>query len=172
MAKEKMEHEPKHKIEHEPMKEHHIHDDCKENCACNANQGATCGCGCGGNCSCGTNCQCGCHKKCGGKIILLLLVFLAGMGFNQLWRGCMGRCPHKMPHNLSAMHTPIPAANDGGTTIVINTADGCADVWSSKNNFHKHHKHHKGINSDNFKNAVSHQHPSVPKADTADKVSE
>ena len=72
---------------------------------------------------------------------------------------------------MSTVRGPIPAANDGGTTIIINTADGCADVWSSKNDFHKHHKHHKGMHSAKPKNSMFGQ-PSTPKADTTTKTAE
>lgn len=175
MPKEKIEHEFKHKPEHDPIKEHNPHCDCGEKCACETTNNAKCSCGCGcscGNCSCGSNCQCGCHKKCGSKFIILLLAFFAGIGFNQLWHNCIGRCTHNMPHKIGAMHAPMPAVSDGGTTIIINTADGCADVWSSKNHLHKHHKHHKNMHMANPKNPIFNKQSSVQDSDTTSNTAE
>ena len=72
---------------------------------------------------------------------MLLMVFLAGMGFNELMHGCFGRCPSKCPRQMQAMRMPnpqmqTPAYTDGaGTVIIINAADGNA----SMPNIYPHH---------------------------------
>ncbi len=108
--------------------------------------GPECNCGCneGKECHCGDKCRCGCGKcRCGGKLIALLIVFLAGMGFNELLHGCFGRCPSKArpAPMMSAPHHAMPHAfNGAGTTIIIN-ADGSTDIrHGAKCGCHKHHK--------------------------------
>ena len=161
MSKDKMEQRP------EPEKKC----DCGPDCDCGCNEGkectcghhhggphGECGCGCrGGECKCG----CGCGKRCGGKLIALLIVFLAGMGFNELWHGCF-RCPSKAPHGVPAMHVPmthhaVPAMADGaGTVIIINAADGSASMQNHSGKKHKCHcgKHH----GENVKMHEGHKH--------------
>ncbi len=81
----------------------------EEACTCNE-----------GNCCC----CCKCNKKVF-KILGLIIIFLAGMGFDSLLNPC--RCPNKGPRPLpNAQHhdqQPMPGVIDGqsGTVIIINT---------------------------------------------------
>lgn len=62
------------------------------------------------------NCQHIFHKN---KWWVILLIFLAGMGFNALIHGAFGGCKHhQMPmHHISA----IPTVDGAGTMVIINT---------------------------------------------------
>lgn len=105
---------------------------CSKDCKCGCQEGKECTCenGCGCGCGCGNGCCC-CKKKTF-KLLAILIIFLAGMGFNELIH-CCGRCPTKGPRPMPAHHqmvppTPMPAPNfadknNGGTVIIIN-ADG------------------------------------------------
>lgn len=127
---------------------------CAENggcgCGCGCNEGKECHCAENGGCGCGCGCRCG--KRCGGKLIALLIVFLAGMGFNELLHGGCGRCPSKAPHH-TMMSAPkhygaMPMFSDGsGTVIIINAADGRADVFDAMHAT-KHFKKHKKCQKD------------------------
>ncbi len=135
---------------------------CGPECQCGCNEGKECTCGnggCGGKCDCGCGCGCGgkcgcgcgggCGKHCGKKLFVLLVVFLAGMGFNALLHGCCGRCPNRAPQNAPMMQAPknssaMPMFTDSaGTVIIINAADGHADIRHNPKHFDKHHKHKK-----------------------------
>lgn len=141
-----------------PNKEHNVKPEqekkcnCGPECDCGCNEGKECTCGQShdhmhGACGCGGH-GCDCHGgKCGGKLLWLLLAFLAGMCFNQLWRsGCAVRCPcMKMAAGMSAVKAPLPVYTDAaGTIIIINAADGTAEVMPGKKHCKKHHKYHGG----------------------------
>ena len=104
---------------------------CSKDCKCGCQEGKECTCenGCSCGCGCGNGCCC---KKKAFKLLAILIVFLAGMGFNELIH-CCGRCPTKGPRPMPGHHQMVPAApmptpnfadgNNGGTVIIIN-ADG------------------------------------------------
>ena len=79
-------------------------------------------CECGPDCKCGCGCSCGCKCKKGAlKILALVLVFLAGMGFDSLLHGCF-RCPSKrMAPMHHGMTMPAKAVD---TNVIIITPDG------------------------------------------------
>lgn len=136
----------------------------KQKPQCNCDSSCQCGCQEGKECHCGEGCGCCCRKKGAFKLLAILIVFLAGMGFNELIHGCCGRCPSKgprpmptmaMPHHVAA---PMPAANvpngnNGGTVIIINAdgsvqphhfgamgkPHGCHCDKNKKHHFGKHH---------------------------------
>lgn len=122
---------------------------------CNCGPECTCGCNEGKECHCGENGGCGCHcgKRCGGKWVTLLIIFLAGVGFNELLHGCCARCPTKAPHQAMTQapkhHGAMPMFSDGsGTVIIINASDGHADIFDGMHapqHFNKHKKHHKNM---------------------------
>jgi len=123
---------------------------CGCRCGCGEGKGCGCGCGCGEGrgCYCGKGCHCG--SSCFGKLLLLLIIFLAGMGFNEFMHGCFGRCPAKGMRPapmLSAPHHKVPHFTDGAGTVIIINADGSTDVQhGNKCGCHKHHKgmkHHQ-----------------------------
>jgi hypothetical protein len=92
----------------------------KKECSCDKD----CKCGCNeGNCCC-----CKCHKGVF-KILGILIVFLAGMGFDSLLN--CGPCPTKGGRPLPNIQQPLPqpAFSDaqGGNIIIINT-DGAERV--------------------------------------------
>lgn len=100
----------------------------QENAYCNCGKDCKCGCQEGKECTCG--CGCCCRRKGIFKLLAILLVFLAGMGFNELLHSCCGRCPARGPkampmmpmgHHMAKM--PNMAEGNGGTVIIIN-ADG------------------------------------------------
>ena len=124
---------------------------CDENCTCDCDCGcgAHCGCHCGCHEHCGCGAHCGCGSHCGGKfLLLLLLVFLAGVGFNELLHGGF-KCKAKCDKHAMMAKAPMPHFTDGaGTVVIVNTAKGGADVMhylnpNGKNMHHKHHKHMK-----------------------------
>ena len=127
---------------------------CGPECECGCNEGKECTCGNGCRCGCGCHCDKGCCcKSCGGKLIALLIVFLAGMGFNELLHGCFGRCPAKKMQPapmMAAAHNKMPHFTDGAGTVIIINADGSTDIrHGNKCGCHKHHngvkpqhKHH------------------------------
>ena len=111
---------------------------CDENCKCGCQEGKECTCGC--------NCCCGCRRKGVFKFLAVLLVFLAGMGFNELIHGCCGRCPAKGPKSMHSMHMAMPKPmhmpeySDGmGNTVIIINTDGSVH----KHNFDKMAEHAK-----------------------------
>ncbi len=116
---------------------------CGPECECGCNEGKECTCGNGCRCGCGCHCDKGCRcKSCGAKLIGLLIVFLAGMGFNELLHGCFGRCPAKgmRPAPMMATHHKMPHFTDGSGTVIIINADGSTDVrHGNKCGCHKHH---------------------------------
>ncbi len=121
---------------------------CGPECDCGCNEGKECRCGCGCGCHCDKGCRC---KSCGAKLIGLLIIFLAGMGFNELLHGCFGRCPAKRMQPapmMAAAHHKMPHFTDGAGTVIIINADGSTDVrHGDKCDCHKHHNgmkpHHK-----------------------------
>lgn len=128
--------------------------DCGPECDCGCNEGKECHCGEGCKCGCHGGCKCGC-QSCGGKIIILLLVFLAGMGFNELLHGCFGRCPKHGMNPMAMMSAPHRAFDDGAGTVVIVNAGGEAMVHHKKGG-----KHHHGMmnNGDTMKHGGKHHH--------------
>ena len=136
----------------------------KASCDC----GPDCHCGCqeGKECICGhqdSKCNCCCHKSCG-KILAVILIFLAGMGFNELLHGSF-RCPVKRhaPIIGNPMMYPVmkPAFTDGnGNTIIfINTDDNKQPCPCAK--MHKH-KHHHQFNNHNMMGNVMPETDNVP----------
>ena len=104
---------------------------CSKDCKCGCQEGKECTCGCGNGCCC-------CKKKTF-KLLAILIIFLAGMGFNELIH-CCGRCPTKGPRPMPAQMAPMPKFphdNNGGTVIIIN-ADGSVQP----HHFGKMGKHH------------------------------
>lgn len=94
--------------------------DCEKNCQCGCHEGKECSC----------NNECCCCKKKVFKILGLLIVFLAGMGFGELLN--CGNCYPKAPRHIAPMgfHHKAPKYHDtqGGNVIIINT-DGDHDEF-------------------------------------------
>lgn len=100
------------------------------------------------------NCQRIFHTN---KWWLLLLIFLAGMGFNELIHGGSRSCPSpQMPiHYVSA---PLPTFTDGsGTMVVINTDRADVAQPQTHCNCRKHSK------SDNYNFLKKPQQPIMRK---------
>lgn len=130
-----------------PYEKPEIKPEMNKKCNC----GPECGCGCneGKECRCEEGCKCGCHngckcgKSCGGKILVLLLIFLAGMGFNELLHGCFGRCPNRGMHPMpmmSALHHPMSGYTDNAGTVVIVNTGGAAEVYHKSKHKGKHYR--------------------------------
>ena len=121
----------------------HDNPETKKKCDCGPE--CTCGCNEGKECHCGSGCNCGCRcKSCGGKIIALLIVFLAGMGFNELLHGCFGRCKCPcMRHSatMPAPHRPMAYSDNAGTVVIVN-AGGGAEVFHGMKHGMKHGPKH------------------------------
>lgn len=95
---------------------------CDKGCDCGCQEGKECSC-----CSCG--CCCRCCKKMIVKILCVLVIFLAGMGFHALLQ-CGFRCPMSKPRPMPMQMAPVPALPfpaysdaQGGNVIIINTGD-------------------------------------------------
>jgi len=143
----------------------HNASESKEKCCC----GKDC------NCECGDNCCCCCRKSVCLKIIACLLLFLAGMGFNELLH--CGRCPVKsrpLPPAAPVAMAPVPEFipfpnEQGGTIIIVNTDGSGSSVdkigckggrpeKAPKPNFEgKNMPHHEGM--------PNMGHPDMPRAD-------
>lgn len=126
---------------------------CNKNCDCGCQEGKECTCGCGCGCGC-------CCKKKVFKVLAVLVIFLAGMGFQALLQ-CGFRCPMNKPRPMpvqmaSIPAMPMPAYSDaqGGDIIIINTdgsagmekflnSKGCAKDCGCKKikHDHDHHSH-------------------------------
>lgn len=150
--------------EQETNKENNMH----EQPQCNCDKNCTCGCQEGKECTCG----CGCRRKGIFKLLAILLVFLAGMGFNELLHSCCGRCPARGPkampmmpigHHMAKM--PNMADGNGGTVIIIN-ADGSVQP---------HHFGKKGCGCKKDCPCHKHKHGfkdnNAPKADVEEEIS-
>lgn len=118
----------------------------EEKAACSCDKDCKCGCQEGKECTCASGCHCCCAKSCWAKLLILIIVFLAGVGFNELLHGgCMGRCPMKNRHSPMMKVPPVPfnahnmASDDGKTVIIINTNDASV----SKKHHDGHMKKHK-----------------------------
>ncbi len=124
---------------------------CDKNCDCGCQDGKECTCCC---------CGCCCRKKMIVKILCVLIIFLAGMGFHALLQ-CGFRCPMSRPRPMPMQMAPIPAMPfpaysdaQGGNVIIINTGDaqgldkvagGCncgkdSGCKKMKDEFKRHHK--------------------------------
>lgn len=142
----------------------------QENAHCNCDKSCTCGCQEGKECTCG--CGCCCRRKGVFKLLAILLVFLAGMGFNELLHSCCGRCPARGPKHMPMMQMPnhmakMPQMSDGnGGTVIIINADGSVQP---------HHFGKKGCGCK--KDCPCHKHKHgfkgnhTPRADVAEEVS-
>lgn len=93
---------------------------CDKGCDCGCQEGKGCSCCCGGCC---------CRKKMIVKILCVLVIFLAGMGFHALLQ-CGFRCPMSKPRPMPMQMAPVPALPfpaysdaQGGNVIIINTGD-------------------------------------------------
>lgn len=93
---------------------------CDKGCDCGCQEGRECSCCCGGCC---------CRKKMIVKILCVLVIFLAGMGFHALLQ-CGFRCPMSKPRPMPMQMAPVPALPfpaysdaQGGNVIIINTGD-------------------------------------------------
>lgn len=144
----------------------------QENAHCNCGKDCKCGCQEGKECTCGCGCGCCCRRKGIFKLLAILLVFLAGMGFNELLHSCCGRCPARGPkampmmpmgHHMAKM--PNMAEGNGGTVIIIN-ADGSVQP---------HHFGKKGCGCKKdcpcHKHKHGFKHNNAPKAEVAEEVS-
>ncbi len=112
-------------IEKEHAEHHHPHHPeaaCDSGCKCGCQEGKECTCGCGKDCCCGKSCSCG--KKCIFKVLALLIVFLAGMGFNEMLHCCCAPCPVKAPRVASMMRKAPSFVDESGNTIIIINTDG------------------------------------------------
>ena len=106
-----------------------------------------CGCGCGCNCDCGRK---------GGKFIIILLAFLAGIGLSELLHGNFGRCPYKADcakQMMHASHHAVPHYTDGAGTVIIINTNGQPDIKHLTKGFHGKHHHNA---------AKHHQHKNMP----------
>ena len=93
------------------------------------------------------NCSCLRPHKYGIKLLIALLIFLAGMGFNAMFSGSHKHCHHKMPNTPAMQIYQIPdrsfsnLADPNGTVVIINT-DGNAQIHSPQTcgcGMHKKH---------------------------------
>ena len=104
--------------------------DCDKNCKCGCQEGKECSCDAKCKCECFSNKEGCCCKKKVFKVLGLLIVFLAGMGFGELL-DC-GGCPVKAPRPVAPMsfnhRTPTYHDTQGGNVIIINT-DGHHDEF-------------------------------------------
>ena len=140
-------------------------------CCC-CDKGCDCGCQEGKECSC-CSCGCCCRKKMIVKILCVLVIFLAGMGFHALLQ-CGFRCPMSKPRPMPMQMAPVPALPfpaysdaQGGNVIIINTGDaqnvdkfvgGCKcgkDCGCNKGSNCKKMKHK---DKDKDKNKFKHHH--------------
>lgn len=147
---------------------------CGPDCKCGCQEGKECTCGNKECCCSSKNCNCGCPcKRVLGKVLLLALVFFAGMGVNQFMSGCcLGGCPIKkgmrpMPM-LQSQQIPgnLPFYKDGkGNTIIIVNTGADDTMQGCKCGCRKHGKHHKMVNMPSpQKHTLSNQNPEQPTA--------
>ena len=141
---------------------------CDKGCDCGCQEGKECSC-----CSCGCCCRC-CNKMIV-KILCVLVIFLAGMGFHALLQ-CGFRCPMSKPRPMPIQMAPVPALPfpaysdaQGGNVIIINTGDaqnvdkfvgGCKcgkDCGCNKGSNCKKMKH-KDKDKDKDKDKFKHHH--------------
>ncbi len=143
---------------------------CDKNCGCQ--DGKECSCCCGGCCCC---------KKMIVKILCVLVIFLAGMGFHALLQ-CGFRCPLNRPLPMPVQMAPVPAFPfpaysdaQGGNVIIINTGEaqnpeklmngcncdrncGCKKDGSCKKmkkEFKRHHKDMRHMRPESIQQPVS-----------------
>lgn len=136
--------------------------DCGPDCKCGCQEGKECTCGDKG-CGCHHG-KCGCSCGCAfGKLLILALVFFAGMGVNQFMNDtCLGHCPaRKGMRPMPMMQAPqmqgsLQVYKDGhGNTIIIvtpsedgvkhgcNCGSDCKCGPDCKCGHHKFGKHHR-----------------------------
>ena len=145
---------------------------CDKNCDCGCQDGKECSCCCGGGCCC---------KKMIVKILCVLVIFLAGMGFHALLQ-CGFRCPMSRPRPMPMQMAPVPAFPfpaysdaQGGNVIIINTGEaqnseklmngcncdrncGCKKDGSCKKmkkEFKRHHKDMRHMHPESIQQPVS-----------------
>ena len=85
------------------------------------------------------------HKH---KWLWPLIIFLAGMGFNELFHGGFRNCRPSEYHQIPMHHiAPLPLATDGaGSMIIINTDGTTATPPFHNCDCEKRRKHHKTEN--------------------------
>lgn len=145
---------------------------CDKNCGCGCQDGKECSCCCGGCC---------CRKKMIVKILCVLVIFLAGMGFHALLQ-CGFRCPLNRPRPMPVQMAPVPAFPfpaysdaQGGNVIIINTGEaqnpeklmnGCncdrncgykkdGSCKKMKKEFKRHHKDMRHMHPESIQQPVS-----------------
>ena len=145
---------------------------CDKNCHCGCQDGKECTCCC---------CGCCCRKKMIVKILCVLVIFLAGMGFHALLQ-CGFRCPMSRPRPMPMQMAPIPALPfpaysdaQGGNVIIINTGEaqnpeklmnGCncdrncgykkdGSCKKMKKEFKRHHKDMRHMHPESIQQPVS-----------------
>ena len=140
-----MDHE-EHRKHHKPEAECACDKDCK--CGCQEGKPCTCGeeCHCGCGC-CGGHCRC---KKAFAKILLAIILFLAGFGL-----ACVCHCCGCRSHMMKAPHHMMMPGEGAGSVVIINT-DGHVgfDQFRGKHHHGKHHGRHH-MKADNAPEAVN-----------------
>ena len=124
------------------------HCDCGPDCKCGCQEGKECTCDKNG-CKCDHK-RCGC---CGGsclmKLLGVLIIFFAGMGFNEfIHGGCFGRCPAGKPMMMPMGPMKHQMMPKDGNVIIINTDGNVQKEHFCKCHHHKdvkehHHKKHE-----------------------------
>ena len=142
------------KIQHSEHEHHDAECDCSKDCKCGCQEGKECTCSCEKECCCGCHKGCNCSKKCVLRLFAILIVFLAGMGFNELLHSCCRPCPIRAPHPAPMMKT-MPFVDDGGNTIIIINTDGqnipaFAHHGNPKAGFKHNKKHFRFHDKDKF----------------------
>ena len=133
--------EKNHHVEKEHPAPHHPECACDKDCKCGCHEGKECTCD--KECGCGCHGGCGCSKKCVFKLLALLIVFLAGMGFNELLHSCCAPCPMKAPRPAPMMPKAPAYVDDAGNTIIIINTDGGHAPAFAKHHGKKGGKHFK-----------------------------
>lgn len=115
-------------------------------------------CHCGDKCECGCNCGCGCGCCCGkkfvAKLIMAVIIFLAGFGCAHLCCCCRHYGKMMMPAQHEMLkHKGHHGYNGGAGTMIIINADGKAEMMPRPEKHHKmkHFPHHKDMPQNNEK---------------------
>lgn len=124
-------------------------------------------------------CKCGCVK-----LLVLLLVFFAGIGVNEFWNNtCFGRCPSRGPRPMPmapmvrGSHSNVPDYSDaaGNTIIIVNSGEDAATGCNCnmKNNAQnggcQFAKKHAKRNKNRMNNQPKIVHPIMPLPNEAAK---